>query len=498
MKKKGIMVLIICIFLIGLGVGLFFLLRGGKAAKGNGKLVYVEKVGNLQGGYLGQDSRFMGIVESQESKNVEKDPDKKVKDILVKVGDTVNEGDPLFTYDTEQAELDIESKELELESLKNGIQSDYEQVAELKKLRNGTSGSEKLSYTSQINSLLAKIHEDEYNLSLKEAELQRAKEGVGETVVTAPMAGVIKNIQNTDGGDQNPYGNGDYYGGYDSSGGDNTGSAFMTIMAIGDYRVKGTVTETNIHQLQQGMAVILRSRLHQDQIWRGTISRVDLEPVQNDNGGMYYDMGRGESASRYNFYVDPENSEGLILGQHLYIEMDYGQGEVKDGLYIPSYYLMEENGTYYIWKKASDDTITRAGLQVGEYDEMTDSYRISDGLTVEDYIAFPEDRIQEGNPTTTNYEEVAAQLASEQQEQTEVDIHVDLPGTDDGKDMSFDIPEKQDPMVIDGPVVDEYTDPESIVYPEGQPEEGMIVYDGADVGGTDDESAKIQNEAGGE
>ena len=177
MKKKGIMVLIICIFLIGLGVGLFFLLRGGKAAKGNGKLVYVEKVGNLQGGYLGQDSRFMGIVESQESKNVEKDPDKKVKDILVKVGDTVNEGDPLFTYDTEQAELDIESKELELESLKNGIQSDYEQVAELKKLRNGTSGSEKLSYTSQINSLLAKIHEDEYNLSLKEAELQRAKEG---------------------------------------------------------------------------------------------------------------------------------------------------------------------------------------------------------------------------------------------------------------------------------------------------------------------------------
>ena len=272
----------------------------------------------------------------------------------------------------------------------------------------------------------------------------------------------------------------------------------MTIMAVGDYRVKGTVTETNIHQLQQGMAVILRSRLHQDQIWRGTISRVDLEPVQNDNGGMYYDMGRGESASRYNFYVDPENSEGLILGQHLYIEMDYGQGEVKDGLYIPSYYLMEENGTYYIWKKASDDTITRAGLQVGEYDEMTDSYRISDGLTVEDYIAFPEDRIQEGNPTTTNYEEVAAQLASEQQEQTEVDIHVDLPGTDDGKDMSFDIPEKQDPMVIDGPVVDEYTDPESIVYPEGQPEEGMIVYDGADVGGTDDESAKIQNEAGGE
>ena len=119
MKKKGIVILIICILLIGLGVGLFFLLRGGKADKGNGKLVYVEKVENLIGGYLGQDSRFMGVVESQETKNVEKDPDKNVKEILVKVGDVVKEGDPLFTYDTQQAELDIESKAIELESMKN-------------------------------------------------------------------------------------------------------------------------------------------------------------------------------------------------------------------------------------------------------------------------------------------------------------------------------------------------------------------------------------------
>ena len=206
MKKRGIVILIISLLLIGIGIGLFFLLRSGKTAKGNGKLVYVEKVGNLLGDYLGKDSRFMGIVESQETTNVEKDPDKKVKDILVKVGDVVNEGDPLFTYDTEQAELDIESKELELESLRNGIQSDYEQVADLKKLRNGSSGSEKLSYTSQINSLLAKIHEDEYNLSLKEVELQRMKDGIGETVVTAPMSGVIKTIQNSNGGDQGSYG----------------------------------------------------------------------------------------------------------------------------------------------------------------------------------------------------------------------------------------------------------------------------------------------------
>ena len=496
MKKRGIVILIISLLLIGIGIGLFFLLRSGKTAKGNGKLVYVEKVGNLLGDYLGKDSRFMGIVESQETTNVEKDPDKKVKDILVKVGDVVNEGDPLFTYDTEQAELDIESKELELESLRNGIQSDYEQVADLKKLRNGSSGSEKLSYTSQINSLLAKIHEDEYNLSLKEVELQRMKDGIGETVVTAPMSGVIKTIQNSNGGDQGSYGDRDYYGGY---GGDSSGSAFMTIMAVGDYRVKGTVTETNVRQLQQGMAVIIRSRLDQDQIWRGTISKVNLEPVQDENGGMYYEKGSGESASKYNFYVDPENSEGLILGQHLYIEMDYGQGQVKEGIYLPSYYLMEENGEYYIWKKTSEDTITKAKLQVGEYDEMTDSYEITDGLTKEDFIAFPEDRIEEGNPATSNYEEVAAQLASEQQENPENPDNnvVDVPEKDDGKDMSFEIPEGQDIMVYDDSNIDDKM-MEDTVDQGGQPENDVKVYDGAGVGETDGKTDELQNEAGGE
>ena len=245
--------------------------------------------------------------------------------------------------------------------------------------------------------------------------------------------------------------------------------------------------------------MIIRSRLDQDQIWRGTISKVNLEPVQDENGGMYYEKGSGESASKYNFYVDPENSEGLILGQHLYIEMDYGQGQVKEGIYLPSYYLMEENGEYYIWKKTSEDTITKAKLQVGEYDEMMDSYEITDGLTKEDFIAFPEDRIEEGNPATSNYEEVAAQLASEQQENPENPDNnvVDVPEKDDGKDMSFEIPEGQDIMVYDDSNIDDKM-MEDTEDQGGQPENDVKVYDGAGVGETDGKTDELQNEAGGE
>ncbi len=498
MKKKGLVILLISLLLIGIGVGLFFLLRGGKSRGGNGKLVYVEKVENLIGGYLGQESRFMGVVESQETTNVEKDPDKNVKEVLVKVGDIVKEGDPLFTYDTQQAELDIESKELELESLKNGIQSDYEQVAELKKLRNNSSGSEKLSYSSQINSLLAKIHEDEYNVSLKEVEIQRARDGLGQSVVTSPRDGVVKSIQSGNNQNNDPYNEYGGYGGY----GDGSGSAYMTIMAVGDYRVKGTVTEMSVHSLRQGMPVILRSRVDQSQIWRGTITTVNLEPEQDENGGKYYYEGSmGESASKYSFYVDPENSDGLILGQHLYIEQDNGQGEKKDGLYIPSYYLMEEDGGYRIWKRGSFETLEKAVVEVGTYDEMTDSYEITNGLTKDDYIAFPEERNAEGNPTSTNYEEVAKELASEENGESDpidpeqYDPEKGLPGddsmvdegniaNDDLIDQGYAVWNGEDGMAVDDDTSLQDVEPGDTV-PEGEDpgQQEQEMYNGAVIGG---------------
>ena len=45
--------------------------------------------------------------------------------------------------------------------------------------------------------------------------------------------------------------------------------------------------------------------------------------------------------------------------------------------------------------------LEKRGVTVGEYDFMTDTYEILEGLTEEDYIAFPDAELcREGAPTT--------------------------------------------------------------------------------------------------
>ena len=52
----------------------------------------------------------------------------------------------------------------------------------------------------------------------------------------------------------------------------------------------------------------------------------------------------------YPFYVELDSSDGLMLGQHVYIERDIGQDEQKDGLWISDYYIVDaDTNEPYVW-----------------------------------------------------------------------------------------------------------------------------------------------------
>lgn len=94
--------------------------------------------------------------------------------------------------------------------------------------------------------------------------------------------------------------------------------------------------------LAEGMNVIIRSRLDENVTWKGTVDRIDWENrVENNNNNMYYYGSTDEmtSISKYPFYINLEDITGLILGQHVYIEPDYGQEEEREGLWLPAYYI---------------------------------------------------------------------------------------------------------------------------------------------------------------
>ena len=93
--------------------------------------VYVEKVSKIMNTYTGNTNRYNGVVESQDSYEVNVDSSRTIKEILVKVGDEVEEGQTLVTYDTSELEMQVKQAKLELEGIQNEIDSSKKKIATL-------------------------------------------------------------------------------------------------------------------------------------------------------------------------------------------------------------------------------------------------------------------------------------------------------------------------------------------------------------------------------
>ena len=113
----------------------------------------------------------------------------------------------------------------------------------------------------------------------------------------------------------------------------------------------------------------------------------------------------GESASKYAFYVNLDSIDGLMLGQHVTIEMDYGQGQAKEGIWLSSGWItQEEDGTAYVWAaKSGGAKLEKRTVELGEYDSNMDEYQIVSGLATSDYLAWPDVDCVPGASTTTEF-----------------------------------------------------------------------------------------------
>ena len=404
MKKKGIIILIVVLLaLAGAAGAIYYVLHNKKAS--NEELVYATKISDLNGGYDLTESRYMGTVESQEVKGVNRDSDKKVKELYVKEEDEVKAGDVLFEYDTESMELQLRQLELELTSINNNIATLNQQIASLTKEKAAAPAVEQLSYSAQIQNLQAQVNQANYDASAKQLEIDRQKLSMENTKVVAPMDGIIKTINennSTSSSDNNS--NYDNNNNNNDNSSDSTSNAYITIMAKGDYRIKATASELTVRSMTEGQSMIVRSRVD-DSTWTGTVTKIDLEHPDNGNSNEYYSSS-GTTATKYPFYISLDSTDGLMLGQHVYVEADYGQGDVKEGLWLDEYYIMQEDDGAYVWAENAKGYIEKRKVELGEYDENMMRYQILSGLTEDDYIAYPEERVKEGMKVTHNYEDV--------------------------------------------------------------------------------------------
>lgn len=127
-------------------------------------VVYVNTVEMLTGLGSGNGSvnRFAGVVESQQTWEVQQDTEKTVKEILVEVGQNVEVGTPLFTYDTAKMEQDLSQAQLDLEKMDNDITNTKSQIEQLQKEKKQADKDNQLSYTMEIQTLETEMKRSEY------------------------------------------------------------------------------------------------------------------------------------------------------------------------------------------------------------------------------------------------------------------------------------------------------------------------------------------------
>lgn len=392
-KKIGVIVAAGVIAVAAVIGGIWYFGKGNSGSGKSADKVFVQKVSEIDKWNTGVNSSYSGIVESQETWDVNKDTERQVKEVLVAVGDTVDVGTPLFTYDTKEAENQIAQTKLEIESISNDISNYNSQIDELQKEKKNAPEDQQFEYTTQIQTLQTNIKQSEYDQKSKQADIDKYQQTIDNAVVTSKIAGVIKSI-NEDG--------------TDASG--NT-TAFMTVLATGDYRIKGKIDEQNVSYLTVGQEVIVRSRVDENVTWKGTITAIDTETTadNNSNGSVSYMNGSdssSEGATKYPFYVTLDSTDGLILGQHVFIEPDYGQTEVKEGIWLDESYIVQDDGDPYVWAANDRNKLEKRKVELGEYDDTLFKDEIVSGLTEEDYITWPMTGLYEGVTTVTDENEV--------------------------------------------------------------------------------------------
>ena len=370
-----------------LSMGCVMTLCAALAGCGDNTKVYVQSVEVLasQGGIAPGD-RFSGLVVSEHVTQIKKDDDKTVAELLVKEGDDVKQGQGLFSYDTEELQLTLDKQRLEVEQLNASIENYKSEIKSLERERDKTGGTTRLQYTVQIQTAQVDLKEAELKLKTKESEVAKSEELLANATVTSPVDGRVQAIS-------------------EEGATDNNGKPlpYITIQQIGSYRVKGILGELQRGAVAEGSRMRLISRTDDSQTWTGTVTLVDYEnPSQGSDYDRYYGMSSNEmtSSSKYPFYVELDSTEGLILGQHLYLEILTEEGQTTGPSISAAFVCYNEDGSAYVWAE-NRGKLEKRDVVLGEYNSMADTQEITEGLSLEDYIAFPDLTVcQEGAPTT--------------------------------------------------------------------------------------------------
>ena len=370
---------------IALGAALMLGLTG----CGRQQAVNAEQAGMLATAASSSD-KFAGVVVSENAVEITRDTDKQIEELYVAVGDTVRVNEKLFEYDTDTLSLTIDKQELEMDKLEQQIKDLKTQVTDLEKqIKNEKDKAVKATLELSLRSVNADLTQATYDKDSLQTEINYNKNMLKNAVVRSPIKGTVRAINE----------NGDPY---------------ITIQQDGAYQVKGILNELSLNAgIMEGVSVTILSRIDATTFWTGEVSLVDYANAgSNEYDNMFGGSDSMTTSTSYPFYITLDDTDGLLLGQHVYIQISAAAVQ-DDLLRIPENYIMDiavNEATFLtmgtVWGvDLEKKTLTKISVTLGEYDPIYGTYVILEGITATDYIADPTDPgVKEGASVTLRSE----------------------------------------------------------------------------------------------
>ena len=309
-------------------------------------------------------------------------------EILVSVGDKVEEGQALVKYSSADAQAAYDAAD-------RAVAKADRHIEELNKARENASAApaspqvpteaglpeQAQAATSSVSSIDSQISDAKDNREDAVAQLNKAQAQLDAATVLSTLEGTVVEVNRNV--SKSP-----------------TGSSQVMVHVVSNenLQVKGDLSEYNLANLSVGQEVTFTSKVYQDKSWTGKISYISDYP--KNNGEAANAALGGNTGSKYPYTVDVTSEIGeLKQGFSVSVEVK----NKSKAILVPLTSVITENDKNYVWLVDDQKKAKKVEVTLGNAD--ADNQEITSGVTDgAKVISNPTSSLEEGKEVKADEE----------------------------------------------------------------------------------------------
>ena len=309
-------------------------------------------------------------------------------EILVSVGDKVEEGQALVKYSSADAQAAYDAAS-------RAVAKADRHINELNKARENANSApvspqvpteaglpeQAPAATSSVSSIDSQISDAKDNRADAVAQLNKAQAQLDAATVLSTLEGTVVEVNRNV--SKSP-----------------TGSSQVMVHVVSNenLQVKGELSEYNLANLSVGQEVTFTSKVYQDKSWTGKISYISDYP--KNNGEAANAALGGNTGSKYPYTVDVTSEIGeLKQGFSVSVEVK----NKSKAILVPLTSVITENDKNYVWLVDDQKKAKKVEVTLGNAD--ADNQEITSGVTDgAKVISNPTSSLEEGKEVKADEE----------------------------------------------------------------------------------------------